>query len=220
MRTDTVKVFLVLSAVLSLSATASTIGTCVPGALKGYVGNACSLGDRVFESFADTNDADVSRINVNFQVAATAFRTVLEALTGASFFSAQSFADRVGMQTGVAPNVPPAIYQLVGVKDQSNVSLAPGTSGQDVVANTVVPDTETGDPTPTSSIVTTSTSTGPVGTDAASLGLSSFELGSIQTTDTTVPEPASFALIGSGLLCLGLLQKRATRRGERFSLAK
>ena len=211
------KRFLFLCAVLSGSAIASTIGTCVDGALSTYIGNACSLGDKVFDNFAYSGNVDATNINIDFQMVGTEYQLILAPVTGAGFFTTLSFIDRVTVQAGVAPNIPPAIYQIDGVKDQSDFSLAPGTSGQLVVANspgpsyTFVPGTETGGPTfftPTDSITTTSTLTGPGGTGAASPGLSSFQLGYIQA-DTTVPEPASFALIGAGLLCLGLIRKRA-----------
>jgi hypothetical protein len=207
---------LFLSVVLSVSATAATIGSCVPGALSAYIGNACTLGDKVFDNFDYSGNVDPSNINIDFQMVGAEFRLILAPVTGAGFFTTLSFVDRITVKAGIAPNIPPAIYEIVGVKDQSNFSLAQGTAGQLVVANspgpayTLVPGTETGGPaffTPTGSITTTSTLTGPGGTGAASPGLSSFELGYIQA-DTAVPEPASFALIGSGLLCLGLLRKR------------
>jgi hypothetical protein len=189
----------------------------VPGALSSYIGNACSLGDKVFDSFQYSGNVDPSSINIDFQMVGTEFRLILAPVTGAGFFTTLSFIDRITVQAGVAPNVPPAVYQIVGVKDQSNFSLAQGTSGQLVVANspgptyTLVPGNETGGPTffaPANAIVTTSTLTGSGGTGAASPGLSSFELGYIQA-NIAVPEPASFALIGIGLLCLGVLRKRS-----------
>ncbi len=73
-----------------------------------------------------------------------------------------------------------------------------------------MPGNETGGPasfTPANSLTTVSTLTGPCGVGTASPGLSSFELGYIQA-NTVVPEPASFALIGGGLLCLCLLRRR------------
>jgi len=211
-----VKRLLVLSAVLSVSAIAVPIGTCVPGALSAYIGNACTLGDKVFDNFAYSGNVDASNINIDFQMVGTEFRLILAPVTGFGFFTTLSFRDSITVQAGVAPNIPPANYQIVGVKDQSNFSLAPGTSGQLLVVNspgptyTLVPGNETGGPiffAPANSIVTTSTLTGPGGTSAASPGLSSFELGYIQA-NTVVPEPASLALIGGGLLCLSLLRKR------------
>ena len=214
------KRFLVLSAVLSVAAIAAPIGTCVPGTLSSHVGNVCrgnvqrnalrprnsvvkrqrgkvagpglrqqddetklgAPGDGIFDNFAYSGSLDASNVNIDSQM--------------------------VGIP----------IYQIVGVNDQSNFSLAQGTSGQLLVANrpgpayTLEPGTELGRPTffaPTGSMVTASTWTGPGGTGDAILGLSSFELGHVEA-DTAVPEPASFALIVTGLFCLGLIRKRAT----------
>ena len=97
------------------------------------------------------------------------------------------------MLAGVTPNILPAIYQIVGVRAQSNFSLAPGSSGQPNVVDSPgpaydpAPDSETGGPALFAATDTVLT---------------------IQAT-TAVPEPASFALIGGGLLCLGLLRRRA-----------
>jgi PEP-CTERM motif len=211
------KRFLFLSAVLSVSASAATIGACVDGTLSTYIGNACSLGDKVFDNFAYSGNVDATNVNIDFQMVGTEYRLLLAPVTGAGFFTTLSFVDTITVQAGIAPNIPPAIYQIDGVKDQSNFSLAQGSAGQLVVVNspgpayTLAPGSETGGPTyftPTNSIVTTSTLTGPGGIGAASPGLSSLELGYIQA-NTAVPEPTSFALIGTGLLCLGLRRKRA-----------
>ncbi len=158
------------------------------------------MGDRVFESFGDTDGAGASRIDT----AGSEFQLTLAPFTGAGFFTTLSFVDRIAMQAIVASNLPPA-------------TPAQGASGQLVVANgpspadTLASDPETGDPAffaPASAIVTISTLNGPDGIGAASPGLSSFQLGSIQDS-AAVPEPASFALIGTGLLYLGLLRKRS-----------
>jgi len=159
--------------------------TAGPGLAQQDETKLSALGDGIFDNFAYSGSVDASNVNNDFQTAST------------------------------------SIYQIAGVMDQSNSSLAQGTSGQLVVANgpgpayTLEPGTEMGGPTffaPTGSIVTTSTLTGPGGTGAANPGLSSFELSDIQAS-TVVPEPASFALIGTGLFCLGLLRKRAAPAG-------
>jgi len=185
------KSFLVLSAVMCVSAIASPIGTCVPGALGSYIGNPCAPGDNLFDNFAYSGNTDASRINTHFQMAGPEFRPILP-VTGAGFFAIPSFAGETAEQAGAAPNTE-------------------GTFSQFVVANS--PGTETGRPAffsstnsiSTNSITTTSTLTAPDGSGAASPGLSSLELG----VDTVVPEPASSVLIGTSLLCLGLLRKRA-----------
>ena len=61
------KSFLILSALLSVSAVAAPIGTCVPGALITYIGNACALGDKVFDNFVYTGNVDASNVSIDFQ---------------------------------------------------------------------------------------------------------------------------------------------------------
>jgi len=117
---------------------------------------------------------------------------------------------------GLAPNIAPAAYQIVSVKDQSNFSAAAGSAGLLNIVNSsgptynLVPGNETGGATaiaPVNTVTTTAKLTGANGTGSASPGLSSFELGYLQA-NTAVPEPAPYALIGIGLLGLGVLRKR------------
>jgi hypothetical protein len=166
--------------------------------LSNYVGNPCSLGGTVFDNFAYSDNVDATNVNVDFRLVRAEFR----------------LTDRITLQAGVAPKISPANDGIVGVKDQSNFSQ--GTVLQLQVVNSpgpafiVVPGSETAGPAffaPAASLTTDSTLTDPGGTGAADPGLSSFELGSIEA-DIVVPEPASFALIGGGLLCLGLLRRR------------
>jgi hypothetical protein len=214
------KNFLVPLAVLSVSAVAAPIGTCGLGLLSTYVGNSCTLGDKVFDNFTYSGNVAASSVNIDFQMVGTEFRLILAPVTGAGFFSNLTFVDSIAVLAGVAPNIPPAAYQIVGVKDQSNFSLAQGSSGQLHVVNSpgpiydLVPGSETGGPTffaPANALVTTSTLTGPGGIGIASPGLSSFELGYIQA-NTAVLEPATFVMIGAGLLVGGLVRRRPAYR--------
>jgi len=197
-----VKKLLFLTAVLTVSAAASTIGTCVPGALSGYIGNACAFGGKVFDNLQDFGEPGAARLSTHFQTAAT-----LGPQTGTGFFTAQSFPGQIGMQAEVSP-----VFSAAEL--DAATSFGPGNSGHLVTADSPGPastlgsDTDTGNPTSTastSSIVTASTVTGSGGAAAASSGSSSFAVGAV----TLVPEPAPTALVATGLLCFGLLRKRA-----------
>jgi PEP-CTERM motif-containing protein len=203
--------FLWLSAVLSVSAMASTMGTCTPTALSNLIGNPCAVGALTFNNFAYSGDVDAANINVDFQMAAngTDFSLILAPMTG-SFLRNFTFSDTVT----VAGN------QIVSVNDHANFSLAAGSSGLLTIVNnpgaafTLSPGNQAGGPTritPTNSVTTNATLTGP--SASADPGLSSFELGYLQAntglkTLAAVPEPASFGLFGLGLLSLSLLRKR------------
>jgi PEP-CTERM motif len=211
-----VKRVFVLFAVLSVSAFAATIGTCTETTLSSLIGNPCELGDKMFDNFAYSGNVAASNVTVDFEMVGTEFHLILAPITGAGFFTNLTLTDRISVIPGVAPNIPPANYQIVGVKDQSNFSAVPGSSGLLNIVNTpgptynLVPGSEDGGPTffaGTTTVTTISTLTGPGGTDGANPGLASVELDYIQA-NTAIPEPTSFALIGGGLVCLGLLRKR------------
>ena len=210
---------LILSMIVSVSAMAAPIGTCTPGALSTFIGNSCTLGDKTFDNFTYSGNVLAANIGVDFQVKDTEFRLILAPMTGFGFFTAFDFSSSITVNAGVAPNIAPAVYRIVGVKDQSNFSLAQGSTGLLHVVNSpgptydLVPGNETGGPTffaPTTSVVTTAKLSGPGGTGSANPGLSSFELGYIQA-NTAVPEPATFGLIGLAFVCAGLARKRAVR---------
>ena len=195
------------------------IGTCSAGVLSTYIGNSCTLGDKMFDNFTFSGNVATSNVNIDFQMVGTEFRLILAPVTNAGFFTNFVFTDSITVLNGVSPNISPAVFRITAVKDQSNFSLATGSAGLLVVANSpgptfsLVPGNETGGPTsisPATSVLTTSTLTGSGGVGLANPGLSSFELGYIQS-NTAVPEPASFALIGLGLVGLGIIRRRQKR---------
>jgi hypothetical protein len=185
--------------------------------LINLIGNPCQLGDKMFDNFAYSGNVAASNVSVDFEMVGTEFHLILAPVTGAGFFTNFSLTDRITVLPGIAPNIPPANYQIVGVKDQSNFSAVPGSAGLLNIVNSpgptynLVPGSETGGPTffaGTTTVTTISTLTGPAGVDGANPGLASVELDYIQV-NTAVPEPATLGMIGVGLVCMGLLRKQA-----------
>ncbi len=161
-----------------------------------------------------TGNVASSVVVISFQAVANEFHLIINPALGAGLFQTFSFTDSITVLAGVAPNIPPAVYQIIAVKDQGFFSAVAGSAGALHIVNTpgptydLSPGNELGGPTtfgPVSSITTVSTLTG------GNPGLSSLELDYVQTnTNTGVPEPASVGFIGLGLLGMSLgLRKRA-----------
>jgi hypothetical protein len=170
----------------------------------------------MFDNFTYSGNVVASNVSIDFQTVGNEFRLILAPITGSGFFTNLIFTDSITVMPGVAPNILPAVYRITSVKDQSNFSLAAGSSGLLNIVNSpgptfnLVPGNETGGPTSlaaATSVMTTTTLTGPGGVGLANPGLSSFELGYMET-NTAVPEPATLGLIGLGLLGMGILRKR------------
>jgi hypothetical protein len=206
----------VLMAALSALAIAAPLGACVDGVLSTYLGNSCTIGDKMFDNLTYTGNVAASNVIIDFQVQGNEYHLILAPALGFGLFQTLSFTDRITVLAGVAPNIPPAAFQIIAVKDQGFFSAVAGSAGSLVIANTpgptynLAPGNELGGPTfitPTNTVTTVSTLSG------GNPGLSSLELDYLQG-NTAAPEPATIALIGLGLLALsaGIRSSSRTQR--------
>lgn len=213
-----VRRLIVLSAIFSASALASSIGTCAPSVVSTMIGNPCTLGSAMFSNFTYSGNVDPAKVSVNFQMASngTEYRVILAPMSDAGFLTHFTFTDTITSTSS----------HIVGLKDQSDFSLAGGSAGELSISNTpgtnfvLSPDHETGGPSSiaaTKSVTTSATLTGSGGANDASPGVSSVEVGYLFDTDpvallgiapTAVPEPASWGFLAVGLGALSLLRKR------------
>jgi hypothetical protein len=200
---------------ISTLAVAAPLGACVDGILSTYIGNSCTIFDKMFNVGPYTGNVAAGNVNVQFQAVGNEFHLILAPQLGAGLFQTLSFTDTITV-INAPPNVPPANFQIVAVKDQGFFSAVAGSSGSLTIQNTpgptynLSPGNELGGPTaiaPTNTITTVSTLTG------GNPGLSSLELDYVQAnTNTSVPEPASAGFIGFALLALSAgIRSRARR---------
>ena len=160
--------------------------------------------DKMFNVGPYTGNVSAVNVNIQFQAVGNEFHLILAPQLGFGLFQSLSFTDTITVLAGVAPNLPPANFQIVAVKDQVFFSAVARSAGSLTVQNTPGPTynlsagNELGGPTaitPTNSVTTVATLTG------GNPGLSSLELDYVQA-NTAVPEPASAGFIGLALLAL------------------
>jgi hypothetical protein len=204
----------VLLAVTTLSS-AAPLGACVDGILSTYIGNSCTIFDKMFNVGPYAGNVAAANVNIQFQAVGNEFHLILAPQLGFGLFQTLSFTDTI-IVINAPPNVPPANFQIVAVKDQGFFSAVAGSAGSLTIQNTpgptynLSPSNELGGPTaiaPTSTVTTVSTLTG------GNPGLSSLELDYVQA-NIAVPEPAYASVIGLALLALsaGIRSSSRARR--------
>lgn len=207
------KKILVLSA-LTLATTicsfGAAIGTCTNSTLSTFLGNTCTLGDKMFSNFNyDGTQVPAGSTSISFNQVGNEYHVLITPVSG--FFTASfTFGYTVAVLPGVPPNVPPATFQIVATKAQSFFAAVPSATGNVTVTNSagpnyvLAPGTETGGPSFFGGVnsLTTSAKFNP-----GNAGLVSVELDAVQA-NTAIPEPGSLALIGGGLMGLAMLLRK------------
>src|SRR6267154_184639 len=127
------------SVAISTIASAAPLGACVNGILSTYIGNSCTLGDKMFDSFAYTGNVTAAGVSIQFQSVGNEYHLILAPNVGVGLFQTFSFTDSVAVIPGVAPNILPANYQIVAVKDQGFFSAVAGSAWTLTIVNTPGP---------------------------------------------------------------------------------
>ena len=125
--------------------------------------------DKMFNVGPYTGNVSAVNVNIQFQAVGNEFHLILAPQLGFGLFQSLSFTDTITVLAGVAPNLPPANFQIVAVKDQVFFSAVARSAGSLTVQNTPGPTynlsagNELGGPTaitPTNSVTTVATLTG------------------------------------------------------------
>jgi hypothetical protein len=216
------KRFLVLTVIVLAAASvlpAATIACPESGALSVLTGtlgpglNVCQIQDKIFSNFVYSPvSGGVPATNVNFNLV---LQSGTSDIHGWSFVpeTAWTLGFTLSYDIAVAPGNP--LVALIQSKDQMNTGFVPTSltisdtqTGVGVLALTAT----AGGETVFSNLYNLQTiHTSSVATIPAGLNLLSYEQDWIERTASTVPEPVSLVLIGSGLLGLGLLRRRVRK---------
>ncbi|MEN6536650.1 MAG: hypothetical protein ABFD89_23545 [Bryobacteraceae bacterium] len=193
---------------------AATIPQCITSGtlaqLTGMSAEGCISQDKIFSNFQYTGTVSAANINVNLVL-----QTGASDIHGWSFVPTTAWVDgfTLSYDISVAPGNP--FVAIVLSKDQMNSGGVPN--------GITINDTQTGvTPSPLAmtgtlggetvfsnaynlqTVHTSSVATIPVGRNLLSYEQDFFE-------GSSIPEPVSFVLIGSGLLGVGLLRRRVSK---------
>jgi len=175
-------------------------------------GDTCQSQDKIFSNFVYTPVAGgVPATDVNFNLV---LRTGIQDIHGWSFIpeNAWVLGFTLSYDISVAPGFP--LVAIIASKDQINTGSIPNgivvtdtqTPGVMVSTGSFGGETQFISGYSLQTVHTSSVAVIPVG-----LNLLSYEQNWIESTGSQIPEPMSFVLIGTGLLGLGLVRRRARK---------
>jgi hypothetical protein len=86
-----------------------------------------------------TGNVAASNVNLQFQVVGNEFHLIMAPVLGAGLFQTFAFSDTITILAGVAPNIPPASYQITAAEAQAFFPGVAGSSGVLTIQNTPGP---------------------------------------------------------------------------------
>jgi len=185
--------------------------------LTGMNSEGCISQDKIFSNFAYSGDVAASAVNVNLVLQIGTSQDI----HGWSFVPETAWLTgfTLGYDVTVAPGFP--LVAIIQSKDQMNSGFLPnGVTISDfqtgVTPSPLVMSGASGIETVFSNVYNLQTvHTATTATVGANSQLLSYEQTFFERVTAEIPEPMSFVLIGSGLLGLGLLRRRARKLNAR-----